>query len=545
MTNSQIKNLGFSIFLGVVLLYVSLVNFSWIGLAGAAVFIASIFLMSLLYAKNDGIIAKLDLYILLTVLALVCSQFGALSGLFAFNISFAENALWRYMILLTGVPLGIIINHNSNSRHSEQIEKTKQVKVMTKYIGIFIALESISFFLFNNATALVINIVIFAGFGLIKYCRIRLYSGQAISPSRCEWVAISLSLIVIVIKALFPEYPELAVNLKGVLSVSVFPWYNVLALTLILLSITGAYFFFARKVKKFPDEDILFLSGLIGFVWVLKSALYFYFDFFWLALLLYGFLFLAIMNRLLNKSSGRKTPTLNSKIFNIFQENESYLTFFTAGAVSLAVYMTNGGYIALALSILLSLIAISFIPHNFSGWLKDAVYWQTVLLGIAVSGGLFTLQGGYSEKKIIIIAALLIFTSIIMGMMNHNNQIGRNKFKRTKTVITVIFAILILTAMLKSGARIDIAYTNKEANAGAFFKEDTTITVTTKAKGKNNQITELKYIWAKSFFFEEKEAILLAGQEAELAIKNHHLIIWAKDSNGVITRKDRWFYKAP
>ncbi|MCL1873373.1 MAG: hypothetical protein FWF85_04565 [Clostridiales bacterium] len=545
VTNSQIKNLGFSIFLGIILLYVALVNYSWIGLTGAAVFIASIFLISMLYAKNDGILAKLDLYILFMVLALVCSQFETLRGSFDPNISFSGNSMWRYMILLTGVPLGIIISNNSNSRHPDQIEKTDQEKVITKYIGIFISIESLSFFLFNNATGSVFNIVIFAFFGFVKYCRMQLYSAKSASNSRCEWVAISLAAIVIIIKALFPAYPEPAVNLKGIFSVSVFPWYNVLAITLLLFAIAGAYTYFGGREKNFPNEDILFLSGLIGFVWVLKSVLYFYFDFYWLALLLYGFLFLAIMNRFITKRAGKKKPVQNRKFYQIIKENEPYLALIAAGAISLAVFMINRGYLAFCLSIFLSLITISLVHHNFSGWLKDAVYWQTVLLGIAVSGLLFTLQGGYSEKKIIIIAALFIFTSIIMGMMNHNNEIGSNKFKKTKIAITMIFGILILTAMLKSGAYIDASYTNIKANAGAFFREDTTLTITTKAKGKNNQITELKYIWAKSFFFAEDEATYLDNQEAELPIKNHHLIIWATDSNGVTTRKDRWFYKAP
>ncbi|MCL1809215.1 MAG: hypothetical protein FWG42_05505 [Clostridiales bacterium] len=87
----------------------------------------------------------------------------------------------------------------------------------------------------------------------------------------------------------------------------------------------------------------------------------------------------------------------------------------------------------------------------FRGWLKDAVFWQVLLLGISVSGGLFAVYGGSCGQKISIIAAMFAFTSVAMWMINYKNGIGDNKFKKTKTAMSMVFGLLVVAVTAKGG----------------------------------------------------------------------------------------------
>ena len=540
MTNGQIKNLGFSIFLGVAILYVLLFNFSWISLASGVICISFIFMFSLLSAKDDGIIIKLDLYTLFFFMALLSTQYEKLVSTFSYssiNYFVTANSTVRITTFTIASLAGLIMLGLSKKC------KSYQGKTIVNYIGLFLMFESFTYFLFGSTKGLAQNIAIFTFFGIIKFCKHQYYDTSDKTSSRSEWIAVLISIIMILLYTLFPEYRVTEINLKGFFSVNVFPWFNILGITLICASIGGAYMYFGKKKNAFFDEDMLFLSGFIGFIWVFKTSLYFYIDYHWIAVCLYSCFFLAFISRFFNRrKKNKKSKNLS---FTSIKDNESYLIIITAFAFSVAIYLTNIGYIAFWLSLLISTIAICFIQNNFHGWVKNAVFWQSIIVGISVSGGLFSLQNGYSEKKVIVISAIFVFTSFILWVLNHKNHIGNNKFKKTKIAIAIIFGILVFTAMGKAGTNIDVFYTNSRANGGSFIKEDTTISLNAKAKGKNNEIKELKYIWARSFFINEDDAILINETETELTLQNRHLVIWATDSNGVVTRTDRWFYKAP
>ncbi|MCL1983370.1 MAG: hypothetical protein FWG53_09855 [Clostridiales bacterium] len=426
MTDSQIKNLGFSIFAAVAVMLALLQNFSKIGLAGAAVSIASIFASSLIFSKGEGIFAKLDLYVLLSALAFASVGIEGLHG--EFQLAAGARGLLGYAALPCCLAAGVFLALKSRE------QKSNHIAAIVRFAGLFAILEGVTFFLNGNTDGLAFNAVLFAVFGAYKFLVLQLGAPSAAKTWRCEWIAVFLSAAYTALYGLLADFRVLFTGVAGFLNDAVLPWYNVLGITLICFAISGFFIKHSGKEAAFADEDTLFLSGLAGFSWVLKSSLYFYSDFFWLAPCVFACFFFAYMNRFIYK--GAVPP---------------YLIPATALAVSLAAFLAGAGQAAFLLAVLVCGASVRFVHQNFGGWVRDAVFWQMLVLGIAVPGGVLALHGGCGEYELTVIAALLIFTSVAMWMMNYKNGIGDNKFKKTKTAMSMVFGLLVFAVTAKGG----------------------------------------------------------------------------------------------
>ncbi|GFH42501.1 hypothetical protein Hs30E_10520 [Lactococcus hodotermopsidis] len=533
MTQNQIKNLCISIFSVFVVGYSLILNFSLIGLAGAAVAVGAIFLIALVYQKDQSVVEKVDLYILLSFLGILAIHYEQLLDAFTtslFTDGFDRNMPVQIVSLIVGFVVGRIFISNAKKRES------LATKTIYKYLGLFLTVFSISLFFWSGVylTGLAQQLSIFAVFGLIALCRANRTSDEK-AIGRVSKVALFLAVFSLVLPVLFPSYSLSQFNINAFLSVTVFPWYSVLGITLLLLSIVGMGLHYGKR--RF-DEDTIFLSGLVGLAWVVKASVYFYFDFSWIAICVYALLFFGFTNHFIKRNGYWQLTRVDSPL----NENEFYWLLIAATSVVFSIFLIHTGYIYFWLSLIVGLLAVLFLNKIAFGWVKDAVFWITLLFSIAGAASTIALQNGYSDKKIITIAAIFVFASIVMWMLNHRNFIGQNKFKTTKIVMVVIFAILVIIPAFKAGSQISVDLKNKSANIGSLVTEETSLLITTTADGKENAVKKLSYIWADSFFFDKEDISELDEAETTLTIDNHHLILWVEDEYGVVTRKDCWFY---
>ena len=533
MKQNLIKNLGISIFSAFVVGYSLIMNFSLIGLAGASLAVGAILLTALVYNKKQSIVEKVDIYILFIFLGILAIHYEKLLNSFSlslFTVEFSRNALFQILSLIAGILLGLIFYGISRGRDSLAAE------MINKYIGLFLATSGISFFFWSELylPGLVQQLLIFTVFGLIAFCRAnRTTDDKAIG--RLSYISFFLAIISLILSIFFLDFSLSPYNFSAFLSVTVFPWYSVLGITLILMSIVGIGFYYGDRLF---DEDTIFLTGIVGLIWVVKSTVYYFFDFSWIAICVYVLLFLGFMNRFIKrKSSGEQTGVHFS-----LKNNEFYWLFIAAISVVLSVLLIHNGYIYFWLSLIIGLFTVFFLNKIAPGWMKDAIFWISLLFCIAGAACTFTFQNGYNEKKTILIAALFVFSSVIMWMMNHKNRIGQNKFKNTKITMIVIFTLLVAIPALKAGSDIGVAFEKDNVNIGSLVQKKSDLLITTTANGKDNKVTKLNYVWAKSFSYDSKDILESKNTQPKLKIENHHLIIWAEDSYGVVTRSDHWFY---
>jgi hypothetical protein len=533
MTQNQIKNLNISIFSVFIIGYALLLNFSLSGLVGAAIAVCCILFIALTYNKQQSIVEKIDLYILLSVLGILATQYNQLSNTFTtqlFKSSFNRNMALQISSLIAGLIIRSIFNNISKKRASVV------AKIISKYMGLFFYICGLSIFFLVRIDHSVLTqyMLIFSLFGSIAFCRSsRTNDVKAIE--RLSNIAFLLAAISLVMFIFFPMFRLSEYNMTAFLNITVLPWYSVLGITLLLAAFLGIGFHYGNSRI---DEDSIFLVGIIGLTWVVKASVYFYFSFHWIGICIYSLLFLGFTNRFIK----REKSGIRTFVHGFINNNEFYWIPYAAVGVVFSIVLINTGYIYFLLSLIIGLLIVLFAKQNFVGWVKDAVFWISLLLSIAGAACTFSLQSGFSMEKIKIIAALFIFTSIVMWMLNHKNYIGHNKFKATKIAMVVVFALLVLIPSLKAGANVDISFVKEGVKVGALIKEASNLKVSATAKGKDNSVKKLSYVWSDDFWYDVDEVTKTFRDEVVLRIENNHLIIWAEDSNGVITRKDFWFY---
>lgn len=531
MTQNQIKNLGVSIFCVLVIGYALTLKYSLIGLAGAALASSGIILIALVYSKQQSIIEKIDLYILLSVLSVLVIQYDQLRHTFTMSLftnSFDRS--WQIVALIVGTVIGKIFIDVSKKR------SLAAAKTINKYIGLFFIVWGISIFFLGDISLSVLSlfISIFSFFGIISYCHSNL-NGYPKDNKRLTYISFSLATISLVLSSFFPMFRLSEFNLNAFLSMTLFPWYSVLGITLFLASITGMGLYYGNNII---DEDLVFLVGIGGLVWVIKASIYFYFAFHWISICIYVLIFFGFINRFIKRKKAGEHTALSVPLKN----NEFYLIPIAAISVVFSIILINAGHIYFLLSLIFGLLVVLFVNKNATGWAKDAVFWGSLLLSISAAACMLSMQNGFSLKKITIIAALFVFTSIAMGMLNHNNLIGHNKFGTTKIAMVIVFALLVIIPAFKAGSNIDVAFEKEGVNEGALMKEASGLKITATADGKNDSIKKLSYVWSDVFRYEKESVVELDKTEATLKTENSHLILWAEDSNGVVTRKDCWFY---
>jgi hypothetical protein len=534
MTQNQVKNLSISIVCAFVLGYVLILNVSTIGLAGAALALGGIFLIALVYGKQRSVVEKIDLYVLLSVLGVLAVQYDQLLAAFTaelFTDGFDRDLPLQVAALIMGPLLGVVFNAVA------QKKKSLAANIIGKYIGLFLAVWGLSVFFLGRIDlfALTQYIVIFALFGMVAFCR-SARIGTVTASVRLSRVSFALAAVFLLLRALFPAFRLSDFNLTAFLNTAVFPWYAVVGLTLLLAAVTGMGFY--RGHAKI-DEDAVFLSGLVGLIWVIKAAVYFYFAFSWIAVCVYTLLFFGLTNRFIaRKKAGRDTPLTAS-----LKDNEFYWLPLAAVGVVVSLALIQAGYLYFWLAFVLGALVVLFVSKNATGWAKDALSWVSLLFSLSGAACMLSLQMGFSAKKLTIIGALFVFASVAMWMLNHKNTIGRNGFKVAKVAMVLVFALLVTVPAAKAGARIDVAFDREGVNAGALVTAESGLTVSVSPVG-DGAVRNVRYVWSDTFGYEEDAVELSLLTSLSLPIENSHLILWAEDNYGVVTRKDCWFYDA-
>lgn len=532
MTQNQIKNLSICIFSVLVIGYTLALNYSFIGLAGALLAIGGIIWLALVYGKEQSLLEKIDWYILLSVLSVLVIQYDQLRQTFTtalFTNGFHRS--WQIAALVAGPVIGLILIDASKKR-------PLATKTIYKYLGLFFILGGVSIFFLGDFSALSLSlfILIFSFFGIISFCRANL-NGDTLADKRLEYISFFLAAVSLVLFIFFPLLRPSEFNLNAFLSMTLFPWYSVLGITLLLAAITGMGLYYGNNII---DEDLVFLAGLGGLIWVIKAAVYFYFAFHWLAICVYGLICCGFINRFLERQKAGRHTALSVPLKN----NEFYLIPLAATCVVFSIILINAGYIYFWLSLIFGFLVVLFVNQNTTGWAKDAVFWVSLLLSISAAACMLSIQNGFSLKKITMIAALFVFAGLAMGLLNHNNLIGHNKFAKTKIAMVLVFALLVIIPAFKAGSDIEVVLVKKDVKGGALMKEPGSLQITATADGKNDSVKKLSYVWSDGFRYEKESVVELDKAETTLKIANSHLILWAEDSNGVVTRKDCWFYGA-
>lgn len=535
MTKNHIKNLGISLLFVAFLLYALILHYTPIGIAIAVVSISAIALIAFVYKKEQYIVEKLDVYLLIVCLCTIALHYQELIECFT-TMLFVQNmdnvSATQILSLIGSGVLYLIFSGISKSR------KTLIARVINKIIGLFLFSLGLSVFCWGeiylpNLTSL---LILFVFFGILSFCRANHSSDQ--NPlGRPSIIAALIAVILIVLSVFFPYFRITNYNPSTFLSITVLPWYMAAILTAVLGLTIGLGLYLGNSLI---DADTIFLSGLIGLVWVAKASIFYYFQLSWIAVCVYTVLFISFTNRFVRRSMAGEQTFVHFKL----TDNEEIWIVLAAIGTIVSVYLIHTGYVYFWLSLLIGIPLMLYL-HNISmGWRKDSVFWISILLCVALLAIAISLQNGFSLKKIVFIAAMLVFTSVVMFMLNYRNEVGRNKFRGGKVVMVLFFALLSIIPAYKAGANTAAKVDPASANAGAIILEEANLQITITPDGEGNKIKEVQYIWTDSFLFEKSDAITTKKTSFTIPIENRHLVIWTEDANGVISRADYWFSDA-
>ena len=541
MTHNQIKNLSFSIFCTLVIGYAFILNFSQIGLAAMALAIGAIFVTALVYNKQQSIVEKIDLYAFFTFLGILLVHYDQIIRTFTMDFfsSRVGHDTTARNISIGIIILGLIFNAIANKR------VFVASLVINKYLGLFFAVFGMSIFFLARVDIELLTqfILIFSLFGLAAFCRFKRKAPSepasqqenAKSIKRLSRLSFCLAVISLILKVFCPAFHISQYNFRTFLNITVFPWYSVMGITLLLTTIVGIGLHYGQKVI---DEDTIFLTGLVGFVWVVKASVFFWFDFHWMAICIYVLIFFGFTSRFVKRTrQGRQTA-----VHVLLRDNEFYWLPIAAISTVISIFLINAGYIWFWFSLIIGVPWVIFAKEMAVKWIKEAIFWTTLLFCIASAAIAISLQNAYSLQKVIMIAGIFVFTSIAIWMLNHNNTIGQNKFKNTKIAIAIVFMVLVIIPALKAGSKITVEYEVNSAKVGSLVRENGDLRIKTSADGKNNSIKKLSYVWSDKFWYEKDDVVEAARTEITTNIAGKHLIVWTEDAYGVVTKSDYWFY---
>ena len=526
MKEGQIKNLSFSILVTVIIAYCALTNYTLIGAVSAAVCAGAVFLIGLLYRKEDGIAQKIDFYALFIALSVLALNYTAL--LDTFSLWGLEVRVRRGMDSTSlGITAVAMVLAFIFTRAAPKKDKFI-VRHIMKSLSLFFFVCGVSNILLGVNTHVVKYAVICAASGLISWCKACIDAKPRAHKSTVR-IAFLFCAVLMTSALLCPSLSLTEIVLTAQIS-KFLPWYIVLSAPLAALIITGANCFFSHKPAAI-DADTVFLAGLAGMLWTTKSALYFRFDFFFIAIIIYTCVFCALFHRFTSRKPLEGVPMKN---------NEAAWCLIGAAIIALAVYLTSRGYLYFCLTAVLGALAICFVHRRYSGWQSKGAFWQCVLAALSACSAAFSLSRAYAPNKLWIIAASLIFASAAMWMMNHRADIGRNGFLRTKIAVSAAYALLMCLIAAKSGVAITI--TPDEFMSGTYYNSNGMLSVTAQARDINSSLETLRYVWSDSHLYDEEDVREVSKNYFASEIEGKHLIVWASNTDGVETRAERWFF---
>lgn len=507
-------------------------HYSPIGIAISTIAISVITLTAFVYNKDQFIVEKLDVYMLIIFLSAIALRYQELIQGFT-SLLFAQkmNNITEIQVfsLIVGIVLYIVFR---------KISKNKQ-KLITKAIlntaGMFLCTLGMSVFFWGKfyLPNLTIICITFAFFISLSLCRTNRASVEKLLD-RPQVIAFALAILSVILSVFFPNFRITDYKLSAFLSIKVFPWYMITLLVTVFGTIIGIGLHLNNERI---DEDTIFLCGLIGLVLVVKAATCFYFQLSWVAICVYSILFISFANRFVMRSaSGAETY-----IHLWLPDNEMNWIMLTALGTIVSIWLIHTGYVYFWLSLLVGVPLILFLHHIATGWRKDAILWISILFCIAFSTVMISIQNGFTAKKIVLISAMFIFTSIVILMLSYKNQVGRNMFRGGKIAIVLCFAILSLIAACKAGTHAAIKLEPKSAGSGSFITDNADLHIKITPDGKQNKVRNVRYVWTDTFLFDERDVSTTNKTSFTIPVENHHLILWAEDANGVVSRMDYWF----
>lgn len=534
MKQNQKKNLGVVGFFAAILVYALLLQYSVVALVASVVAILAMLLVAVVYKKDQRVIDKIDVYLFFTGMGILAMHFPQMREAYAPDL-LSEHMEYvkaiQIVAPIAGIVIGLILRAVARRR------KTLVAETLNLYLGMFAACIGLSVFCWRDPLHLpnvLLLVVLLTLFGTISFCRAN-WTDAVNALARPSRLALLSAFLSIAIPMVCPGFQLTQYNALAFLSCTVLPWYAVLISTLGLLTIVGMGVYYGKDLM---DEDTIFLSGVVGLIWVVKAAAYFYFNFCWIAVLAYVLLFLRFTNRFEKENGYERKSFLGQAL----RDNEVFWVLLSAVCVVAAIYLVHIGYIYFLISLVVGAAAVQFLHKGVSGWGREAAFWITLLFCIALAACAFSLQNGFSEKKILFIVMLFLFSAAVMWMLNHKNFIGRNRFRAGKIAMTALFVLLVAIPAVKAGSAVTVTFENESANVGALLKEETRLLITAEADGNDNAVKSVKYVWTDSLFYDEDAVVEAEEPSLELEIESNHLILWVEDTYGVVTRKDCWFY---
>lgn len=534
MTSNAIKNLGVSVLFSLLLIYELVLNYSLLGIAGAVLAIGVILLAALIYGKDLNVVEKLDIYIFVWLVSIPLIRHEQLVKAMMDNtdaVATVMENLGPVFALVIGAVLYFVLGMVSKK------VKSLAAAVINKYVGKLSFAAGVFVFLHPDLKLhdMIVIVMIYSLFAIIDFCR----TGQKYAVGlnkRPSLFAMLLAALYILMSVICPGFSITGSDLNIYLSTVVFPWYVVLFLSLILATIIGLGLYFGDRVV---DVDTVFLTGVIGLIWVLKAAMSFYFLLSWMMICVYTLIMLGVVNHFVNHGDTQKQICLDPK--QLFKNELSRLLAIAAAAVA-AAYLIHTGYVLLCGAILLGVFMALFLRGFSSGWQGDAISWISILFGIGISMCAFAGQCAFSIKKVALIAIMFAVSAVAMWMVNYRNRVGRNKYRFGKPAMALMFALLAL--IVSARYRADISIKTDEAYADNGYAQLGVSQVEIKADPteKGSVISNVKYIWTDSFIYSKDDICSIGGRNEILTVDGRHLIVWSEDSNGIITRADKWFY---
>lgn len=526
------KNIVKNILVGVsaaALIVFSLVSNPF-NLAGMIIAIVSIILLGLLlflYRKEDDLTSKSDLYLLLLVTGITGGKFGVLMECFD---HYALSDISGKIRGLGFLYLGIAIAATLISRKA--FKKVALIKRLIGTVGITFTLA----YTFGGN----LNVYDYFILGAIICFYLFTATMNDIGKNnktfgRSYWITLATMAVFIIRRMLFPAYEYSSDSLMGTLNFKILPFYFLGSLILIAAAVI-ALDAKADEGRRISNDSILF-GGLASLAVVTKCSVFFHFYYSWIAILFGAFILLAIAFRhaaCFNKTSWK------FELKN-WRSNPFFFMIFVELGLALIVSQICYGHVYFAAALFISYFIITVIPNAFKGWRKDFVQSFAYTFSIALLACTRVITVGYSLKKILLIAAIFVFTVFILCFVDHNNEVGHNKYKIEKAIMIAIFALLMIIPIYKGGANVKIEADEKENLVCNYVIEPTSLTVRTKADGKNNDVEAVKYVFSDNYTYDPSRVIEVDGDTFNVDITDSHLIVWVTDSNGMDTRRDFWF----
>jgi hypothetical protein len=553
MTSNQVKKLGSCVLCLLCIAYFLLREFSYVGIIAASAATGAMFAFAF-NKRMPSIVWMADLHILCTMLAVlvICHEGIAAKFGTGFLAPLAYQSGYRIGAMVVCAAVGII------GIRASQRQATEAALVVLRFGGIFLIAYGAAAFLFigEELSLVVPTFILCASFALLALCRLHrsaLSSSadkqekQARTPAHknafkivyATGILVSLLLLAFALKAFVPGFHFSSYNTSVFLNLEVLPWYTVLAVSLLIVAIIAIGI---HLDKGSFDDGGMFLMGFMGLLWVVKASVFFSFAYHGIPVMLYLAVLFAFMDRFM-KAGGKADIRLGARSirFMPFKDSAPLWVLGVALATVASIWLLHDGYVFLWATLAIGVPLVLFGHNAFVSWQRDAVFWQLLLLLLAGIACTASLQNGYSMKKLILIGALFACASAFLFALNYKNKIGQNSFRRTKMAATLAFVVLVSILVLKGGASFDYIFPEGTAHRGSFVEEGGDLRVTANAQGEGNRIVALSYVWADGYFYDDADVVEAMGAEAFLAIEGHHLIVWAEDKNGVVSRSDRWF----